>query len=72
MSGRSSAFRTSPESLVAKGIRADAPPSVSPLALPLSACGDRGTVLVVATHDDRLSAKISRRVILADGKLREA
>ena len=37
----------------------------------LSACSDRGAALVVATHDDRLSAKISRRVILADGKLRE-
>ena len=37
----------------------------------LSVCRERGAALVVATHDDRLSAKIPRRVVLADGKLRE-
>ena len=35
------------------------------------ACEKRGAALVVATHDERLAAKLSRRMILSDGKLRE-
>ena len=37
----------------------------------LSACRERAAALVVATHDDRLSSAIPRRIILSDGKLRE-
>lgn len=37
----------------------------------LEACRERGAALIVATHDERLSAALPRRLILSDGKLRE-
>lgn len=37
----------------------------------LDSCRERDAALVVATHDDRLAARISKRLLLEDGKLRE-
>ena len=37
----------------------------------LDSCRERAALLLVATHDDRLSARIPRRLHLEDGRLRE-
>ena len=39
------------------------------LSLLLDLCRERGSVLVIATHDDAIAARAARRVTLIDGQL---